>query len=32
MYFPIADVTGNPILLMSVGFLVGILGGLGKLI
>ena len=27
MYFPIADVTINPILLMSVGFLVGILGG-----
>ena len=27
MYFPIADVTVNPILLMSVGFLVGILGG-----
>lgn len=27
MYFPIADVTVSPILLMSVGFLVGILGG-----
>lgn len=27
MYFPIADVTVNPILLISVGFLVGILGG-----
>ena len=27
MYFPIADVTISPILLMSVGFLVGILGG-----
>ena len=27
MYFPIADVTVNPILLMSVGFIVGILGG-----
>jgi len=27
MYFPIADVTINPILLMGVGFLVGILGG-----
>ncbi len=27
MYFPIADVTINPILLISVGFLVGILGG-----
>jgi uncharacterized membrane protein YfcA len=27
MYFPIADVTINPVLLMSVGFLVGILGG-----
>jgi hypothetical protein len=27
MYFPIADVTVNPILLMGVGFLVGILGG-----
>jgi uncharacterized membrane protein YfcA len=27
MYFPIADVTVNPVLLMSVGFLVGILGG-----
>jgi uncharacterized membrane protein YfcA len=27
MYFPIADVTINPILLMSVGFIVGILGG-----
>ena len=27
MYFPIADVTINPILLMCVGFLVGILGG-----
>ncbi len=27
MYFPIADVTVDPILLMSVGFLVGILGG-----
>jgi hypothetical protein len=27
MYFPIADVTVNPILLISVGFIVGILGG-----
>jgi len=27
MYFPIADVTVSPVLLMSVGFLVGILGG-----
>jgi len=27
MYFPIADVTINPVLLMGVGFLVGILGG-----
>lgn len=27
MYFPIADVTIDPILLISVGFLVGILGG-----
>ena len=27
MYFPIADVTISPVLLMSVGFLVGILGG-----
>jgi uncharacterized membrane protein YfcA len=27
MYFPIADVTISPILLMGVGFLVGILGG-----
>jgi uncharacterized membrane protein YfcA len=27
MYFPIADVTVSPILLMGVGFLVGILGG-----
>jgi len=27
MYFPIADVTINPILLIGVGFLVGILGG-----
>ncbi len=27
MYFPIADVTISPILLMIVGFLVGILGG-----
>jgi hypothetical protein len=27
MYFPISDVTISPILLMSVGFLVGILGG-----
>ncbi len=27
MYFPIADVTVSPILLISVGFLVGILGG-----
>lgn len=27
MYFPIADVTVSPILLMSVGFIVGILGG-----
>ena len=27
MYFPIADVTVNPFLLMGVGFLVGILGG-----
>lgn len=27
MYFPIADVTVNPILLMSFGFIVGILGG-----
>ncbi len=27
MYFPIADVTVNPLLLMGVGFLVGILGG-----
>jgi len=27
MYFPIADVTVNPLLLMCVGFLVGILGG-----
>jgi uncharacterized membrane protein YfcA len=27
MYFPIADVTINPLLLMSVGFIVGILGG-----
>ena len=27
MYFPIADVTVNPILLMSLGFVVGILGG-----
>jgi uncharacterized membrane protein YfcA len=27
MYFPIADVSVDPILLMSVGFLVGILGG-----
>jgi uncharacterized membrane protein YfcA len=27
MYFPIADVTVSPVLLMSVGFIVGILGG-----
>ena len=27
MYFPIADVTINPLLLVAVGFLVGILGG-----
>jgi len=27
MYFPIADVTVDPILLMGVGFVVGILGG-----
>jgi uncharacterized membrane protein YfcA len=27
MYFPIADVTVSPILLISVGFIVGILGG-----
>jgi uncharacterized membrane protein YfcA len=27
MYFPIADVTINPVLLISVGFLVGVLGG-----
>jgi uncharacterized membrane protein YfcA len=27
MYFPIADVTINPLLLVGVGFLVGILGG-----
>lgn len=27
MYFPIADVTISPILLMSVGFIVGVLGG-----
>ncbi len=27
MYFPIADVTISPVILMSVGFLVGILGG-----
>lgn len=27
MYFPIADVTINPVLLIGVGFLVGILGG-----
>lgn len=27
MYFPIADVTVSPLLLMGVGFLVGILGG-----
>lgn len=27
MYFPIADVTINPLLLIGVGFLVGILGG-----
>jgi hypothetical protein len=27
MYFPIADVTVNPVLLMGVGFMVGILGG-----
>jgi uncharacterized protein len=27
MYFPIADVTISPVLLISVGFLVGILGG-----
>lgn len=27
MYFPVADVTVSPLLLMGVGFLVGILGG-----
>jgi len=27
MYFPIADVTVNPVLLMGLGFMVGILGG-----
>jgi uncharacterized membrane protein YfcA len=27
MYFPVADVTINPLLLVGVGFLVGILGG-----